>query len=322
MHLDEGEDLKPIILALTSNNKHPISRAITAHLLAQNIQPVSVSNITTVTGNGIEGTFQNRVVRAGNPQWLNVNPDAITKDISQKGLSSFCVTVSGKLVAVFVLEDAIRPDAVATVEELKRRKIAISIISGDNDAAVQAVAQQLGIPASNVRSRCSPEDKQAYVKQQMEQEDSGCDGNHDHEHKHPHPHPHSHSPSHTHGPTVLFIGDGTNDAPSLAQASIGLHISEGGTDVASSAADAVLLRPSLSGIITLIELSKAFHRRVVFNFVWSAVYNLFAILLASGVFSAAKGRNVRIPPEYAGLGEVVSVVPVVGIAMALRFWKG
>jgi Cu2+-exporting ATPase len=75
------------------------------------------------------------------------------------------------------------------------------------------------------------------------------------------------------------------------------------------------MRPSLKGILTLMDLSKAFHRRVVFNFAWSFVYNLFAVLLAAGAFPHA-----RIPPQYAGLGEVVSVVPVVAIAMQLK-WK-
>jgi Cu2+-exporting ATPase len=113
---------------------------------------------------------------------------------------------------------------------------------------------------------------------------------------------------------VLFCGDGTNDAVALAQASIGMHMN-GGTDVARSAADAVLMNSSLKRIITLIDLSRAFYRRVVFNFIWSFVYNLFAILLAAGAIPRA-----RIPPAYAGLGELVSVLPVIAIAMQLR-WK-
>ena len=111
----------------------------------------------------------------------------------------------------------------------------------------------------------------------------------------------------------MFCGDGTNDAVALAQASIGMHINEG-TDIAQSAADAVLMRPSLSGILVLIEISRAFHRRVVFNFTWSFVYNVFAILLAAGAFPRA-----RIPPQYAGLGEIVSVLPVIAIAMELKW---
>lgn len=90
----------------------------------------------------------------------------------------------------------------------------------------------------------------------------------------------------------------------------------GGTDVAKSAADVVLSHPSLIGIVALIDLSRASMRRVYLNFVWSFVYNLFAILLAAGAFV-----TVRIPPAYAGLGELVSVLPVIAVAMQLRWMK-
>jgi cation transport ATPase len=86
--------------------------------------------------------------------------------------------------------------------------------------------------------------------------------------------------------------------------------------VAQSAADAILMRPSLKGILTLIDLSEAFWRRVLFNFAWSLVYNLFAILLAAGAFPG----KARIPPQYAGLGELFSVLPVIGVAATLS-WK-
>jgi Cu2+-exporting ATPase len=89
-----------------------------------------------------------------------------------------------------------------------------------------------------------------------------------------------------------------------------------GTDVAQSAADAVLVRPALSGILVLIGLSQAAFRRIVFNFSWSFAYNIFAVLLAAGAFV-----HTRIPPQYAGLGELVSVLPVILIALQLRWFK-
>ncbi len=89
-----------------------------------------------------------------------------------------------------------------------------------------------------------------------------------------------------------------------------------GTDVAQSAADAVLVRPALSGILVLIDLSHAAIRRIIFNFSWSFIYNTFAILLAAGAFV-----NVRIHPQYAGLGELFSVLPVILIAVQLRWFK-
>jgi Cu2+-exporting ATPase len=113
----------------------------------------------------------------------------------------------------------------------------------------------------------------------------------------------------------MFCGDGTNDAIALAQATIGVHMNEG-TDVAKSAADVVLMRPSLSGILIAITVSRKSIHRIAFNFGWSFVYNVFAILLAAGAFVHA-----RIPPEFAGLGELVSVLPVVAAGILLRWAK-
>ncbi|KAG4223431.1 hypothetical protein PC116_g28102, partial [Phytophthora cactorum] len=120
-------------------------------------------------------------------------------------------------------------------------------------------------------------------------------------------------------PIVVFVGDGTNDAVALAQATIGVHVNSG-TDVAQSAADVVLMRPFLDGVLTMMDVSRAAVRRVAFNFGWSFVYNLFAILLAAGAFVNA-GENARIPPEFAGLGELVSVLPVIIVAVSLRWAK-
>lgn len=116
------------------------------------------------------------------------------------------------------------------------------------------------------------------------------------------------------GSTVLFCGDGINDAAALAQADIGLHISDG-SPMMCSAGDAVLTRPSLSGILILRDLSCDAWRLVIFNFAWAACYNVVAILFAAGAFV-----TVRLPPEYAGLGEAVSVLPVILVPMLLR-WK-
>lgn len=121
--------------------------------------------------------------------------------------------------------------------------------------------------------------------------------------------------------TVVFVGDGANNAVALTQATIGVHMSTG-TDVAQNAADVVLMRPSLEGVLTMINISHAAVLRIKFNFGWSFVYNILAMLFASGALvSAREGGAIRIPPEYAGLGELVSVLPVIAIAVGLRWAK-
>jgi heavy metal translocating P-type ATPase len=277
-----------IILGLITNSNHPVSFAVAGYLKGQGIKPRSVTDITAIPGKGIEGIFSGTSICAGNPYWLGVEENPRVHKIISKKLTTFCVTMSGDLIAVFGLKDGLRSDAIETVNQLRKRNIEISLISGDNLPVVRELATSLGIPPQNTRSRCSPVDKQDYVRSSLEAPNS----------------------------VVLFCGDGTNDAVALAQASIGLHINEG-TDVAQSAADAILMRPSLKGILTLVDLSNAFWRRIMFNFVWSFVYNVFAILLAAGAFPG----NARIPPQYAGLGELVSVLPVIFVAAGLRLKK-
>jgi heavy metal translocating P-type ATPase len=289
---DDEEKTKAMLKALVTGVKHPVSMAVAAHLTAENIAPMFIQDAQARPGKGLEATFRSQTLRAGNSRWLNLSSHSSVHPILSEGLTAFCFTIDSRLFAVLGLRDTLRPDAHSTLRALESRGLCVHILSGDDDAAVRKVAGQLGIESERVRSRCAPGDKQAYIKKLLD-------------------------PSSPHGKkekkVIMFVGDGTNDAPALAQADLGVHISSG-TDMASSAADIVLIRSDLSCILTLIVISKAAMNRVKFNFTWSFVYNLFAILLGAGAFV-----NARIPPEYAGLGELVSVLPVIGVAVALRW---
>lgn len=289
---------KSLLLSLLISNKHPVSAAVATQLQSAGITPIAKAlDASTLTGKGVEATTSlGSILRAGNSRWLGLSQDSRVQSVLSEGHTTFCFTVDDTLVAVFGLQDSLRPDSLDTVEQLHRRGVAVHVISGDDDAAVRAVTTQLSIPDDRVRSRCTPADKQAYVQELLQT-------------------PNGKSP-----PTVIFCGDGTNDAVALAQATIGVHINDSsGTDVAKSAADVVLMRPSLAGILTLVNVSKKSMGRIAFNFGWSFVYNVFAILLGGGAFSSL--HNARIPPEFAGLGELVSVLPVILAAMLLRWEK-
>ena len=286
-----------LLLGLLADIKHPISTAIASSLSDRAIARLPVEGAKAITGNGVEGLWEGKILRAGNAKWLELDAHTLVCSLLAKGLTVTCFTIGGDLVAVYGLQDTLRSEASSVISELQRRNIAIHVLSGDDDGAVQSVASQLSIRSDNFRSRCSPGDKRAYVEALQARPLS------------------PQASRKARKRTVMFIGDGTNDAVALAQSTIGVHMSSG-TDIAQSAADVVLIRSDLSGVLTLLAISEKAMHRVAFNFGWSFFYNLFAVLLGAGAFVDA-----RIPPEFAGLGELVSVLPVIAAAVLLRWSK-
>lgn len=314
------EHTRSLLLALVTNNKHPVSAGVATHLQEDGVVvgpgASTVSQVQVLTGKGVEACASGHVLRAGNSRWLDLATDTHVQPFLAAGLTTLCFTVDGSLAAVFGLRDSLRDDALSTVARLRERGITVHVLSGDDDAAVRDVTTRLGIHDAQVRARCTPADKQAYVRDLLLSSSSSSSSKPQRQQQQP---------------TVLFCGDGTNDAAALAQATVGVHMSgsgsyASGTDAARSAADVVLLRPGLAGILALVGVSRMSVRRIWFNFAWSAAYNVFAVLLGGGAFAAlpirgSGGAPVRIPPAFAGLGELVSVLPVVVAAVLLRWEK-
>jgi Cu2+-exporting ATPase len=278
--------------AMVDGNEHPVSAAVAAHLTSGMPTKISVEDSTSIPGAGIVAQYAGSSIKAGNPHWLNISDHPEVLQLFERAMTVFCMTIDEELVLIYGLKSTVRPNAAAVVAELRRRGINCHIVSGDNFAVVNDVARVLNIPEPNLFARSSPAEKQNYVNN-LQTSVIGQDKK----------------------TKVLFIGDGTNDAVAIAQADVGVQMGSA-SDVTSAAADVVLLSKNLDGLLMLLDLSKAAVVRIRFNFIWSAVYNLFAILLASGA-----SVKVRIPPAYAGLGEIVSVAPVVLAAMSLMWGK-
>ena len=285
------DDAVAITFALVKDNEHPVSRAVVSHLRSQSVSPVKLAEIKSIPGAGIKAMWMGAIVKAGNPSWLNVSTHAVVNSLQSQGLTLLCITLNDKLIATFGLQATTRPEAAHTINALQSRNIQCHIVSGDNVSAVKALARTLSIPESNIFAQAKPDDKQKYI-QALQNSSNNAGGKR----------------------TVLFLGDGTNDAAAIAQANVGLQIGDT-SDISRAASDVVLLG-GLDGILILLDISKASFHRIIFNFVWSAVYNLLAILPASGAFV-----KFRIPPAYAGLGEIVSVLPVVAVALSLKLVK-
>jgi Cu2+-exporting ATPase len=285
------EDAVGTVLALVSESEHPVAKAVAEYLRANYPQisaaPLS-SKVQSLTGQGLQVTLDGVQVRGGSPSWLYLQSEPLYSLMMQKALTMFAVTFDAEVVAFFGLSDLPRPSAQLAVELLQHRGIQVHIVSGDAPPVVDALANELGIPSTHALGGCLPATKVAHVRALQK----------------------------TVGARVMFVGDGTNDTPALAAADIGVAMGSG-TDAARSAADVVFLAPDLErALAALFRLSRGAVRRVYINFAWAFVYNLVAVLLAAGAF-----LKVRIAPEYAGLGEMVSVVPVVFVAWSMCLFK-
>lgn len=275
------DEINSVIRTLVQDNHHPVSLAVAADLEKTRRKPCTVESLESVPGSGLQGLWDGHIVRAGSPFWLGIEDQPEIQALLDQGMTVLCVTVDAALVAVFGLKCSIRREAAEVIADLHNRGLTCHIVSGDAPKAVEDVAEAVAIPISNIASRHSPAQKQEYVQALMASKK-----------------------------VVLFCGDGTNDAVAVAQADVGVQIGVVSA-VTRQTADVVLLG-GLEPLPALLTLSKRSFHRITFNFVWSAVYNLFAILLAGGAFV-----KVRIPPAYAGLGEIVSVLPVILAALTL-----
>ncbi|KAJ4989763.1 copper-translocating P-type ATPase [Stagonosporopsis vannaccii] len=298
----EPRQTKTMLLGLLKDNKHPIALGVYNYLSKESrmssepdLVPAEICNVSSILGEGIvgfscDGSLE---VRAGNPSWLSLH-------VEETDCSHFCVTIAGQLSAVYKLRDKTKHHAGRVVEALQKRHIAVHMISGDSQGSVDAVAHELNIPKRYTKSRCKSEGKQTYIRDLQEKLYKGKNR------------------------VILFVGDGTNDSVALKQADVGAHMysSQSSPDIAKQAADVILMTERVADVLVLLDISRGAYRRIITNLVWSATYNLGAILLAAGTFSGIKkgGLEVRIPPQWAALGELVSILPVVGVAFQMR-WR-
>jgi len=246
--------------AVQRDAEHPIAQALLTSAKEQGIDVPRSQGFESMPGRGVRAVVDGRTLHVGGPALLRtlvVEPSETLRQAAAtaaaNGQSATYLIEADRVLAVFAIADAIRPESFEAVERLHASGLEVAMLTGDSKAVADAVAKALGI--DTVFAEVLPEDKVAKVKELQAQ------------HK-----------------RVAMVGDGVNDAPALLTADVGIAIGAG-TDVAVEAGDVVLVRSDPRDVPAIIDLSKATYRKMIQNLWWAAGYNIVAIPLAAGVLA-------------------------------------
>ncbi|WWC57724.1 uncharacterized protein I303_100258 [Kwoniella dejecticola CBS 10117] len=283
-----GDLSKRLICDLTGSNAHPVSTAIRKHLEAQGMTTNDhlLGDIEIVPGGGMKCNFMDIPILAGNPTFTNTaDHPSVSSVISQGGWSLFTVTFGENLIALYGLSDQPRNGSSQLIDTLTKQGKHIVILSGDNQQAVNHFSRSIHFDSQYAFGGLLPADKADHVG--ILEREVG---------------------------KTIFVGDGINDTLALNQASISIAVGSGtGKDIAMAASSIVLLSSDMVRCFkATMDISRLARIHALVSIAWCGIYFFFAILLASGA-----AVNFSIPPQYAGLGEVVSVLPVILVAAHL-----
>lgn len=281
------EELLKYIGALESAANHPLAIGIMNYLKEKDIAPYEALNQKNLSGVGLEADVEDQKVKIVNEKEvkrLGLSVDASrVKPYEEQGNTISYLIIGEQLAAIIALGDVIKPEAKQFIQALKEKNITPVMLTGDNQKAAQAVAEYLGI--ENYYGGLLPDDKEAIVQQYLDK-----------------------------GKKVIMVGDGINDAPSLARATIGMAIGAG-TDIAIDSADVVLTNSDPKDILHFLELAKQTRRKMIQNLWWGAGYNIVAIPLAAGILAPI---GIILSPAVGAVLMSLSTVVVALNALTLK----
>ena len=286
--VEEAEILR-LAAAADVQSEHPLATAVVeaARKRARVADPASY--FEAVAGHGVKATVGGRAVLVGNRRLLERNGVTPGLEREAEGLraeakTALYVAADGRMIGLIAVADRIRPTANGAVSALHDLGIRVLLLTGDSRVTAEAVARTLGI--DDVRADVLPSDKAAEVKRLEER-----------------------------GRRVAMVGDGVNDAPALAAATVGIAIGAG-TDVAIETAGVILMKDDPADVPVALVLARRVHRKIKENLFWAAIYNLIAIPLAAGVLYPWLG--ILLKPAWAALAMSASTVTVTVNALLLR----
>lgn len=286
-----GNDPRKILRMAGSaewGSEHPLARAVVREAEARGIALEPPRDFQAVPGYGVVGTVDYHRVVVGKKQFVGVHGShgyglaAEAERLEARAHTVVWVAIDGRAIGLIAIADELKPGARDAIEKL-RTQMRVVMVTGDNAATAAAIADEAGI--QEVRAGVPPREKAEVVSAFQEET----------------------------GEPVAMVGDGTNDAPALARADVGIAIGTG-TDVAIESADITLMRDDLAGVNDAIQLSRATMRTIRQNLFWAFGYNVALIPVAAA--------SSLLHPVLAALAMAFSSVSVVLNSLRLKLRSG
>jgi len=289
----DERDVLAKAVALEKTSEHPLAQAIINGAAERGVAVAEAIGFRAVTGKGVMATVDGVEVALGNERFLSERSvdvrelQAHAERLRREGETVVFLEVKGQLAGILGVQDPIKPSTLGALDALRAAGLRIVMLTGDNAITARAVAEKLGI--EDVRADVLPEQKHAVVLQLKKE-----------------------------GRVVAMAGDGTNDAPALAEAHVGIAMGTG-TDVALESAGITLLKGDLLGIVRARGLSQAVMQNIRQNLFFAFVYNVFGVPIAAGIAYPFVG--LLLSPMLASAAMAMSSVSVIGNALRLRHVK-
>jgi Cu+-exporting ATPase len=276
--------------AIEQSSEHPLAAAIVAGARERNVGLPRVTEFSSVTGKGVTGVIEAHSVALGNRALMDdlgvdLAPAAEQAEaLRREGQTVMFVAIDGRLAGLLGVADPIKESTPEAIEALHREGLRVVMLTGDNRTTAEAVARRLEL--DDVRADVLPAQKRQVIQELQAA-----------------------------GRRVAMAGDGVNDAPALAEASVGIAMGTG-TDVAIESAGITLVKGDLRGIVRARRLSRVTLGNIRQNLFLAFVYNALGVPVAAGVLYPVTG--ILISPIWASAAMTLSSVSVIANALRLR----
>lgn len=280
----DKDKLLVYVHSIEKYSNHPIAKSLYKYCIENNINVINnIQDLKNEEEGGISAIIDSKFVLIGNKNVIKKKNIVVIEPHDNTTRNLF-VAVDGELIGEIEFEDSLKPESREVIKQLINLNYEVHLISGDNALATEKIAKELGI--NNYYSSTLPEAKEQIVSKLQEA-----------------------------GKNVAMIGDGINDAPSLAKANVGIAVGSG-QDIAIDTAEVILVKSNLHSLLFAIKISHKTVSIIKQNIFWAFFYNILAIPLAAGVF------GIFISPVMASMMMAFSdVITVIGNSLRLKYMK-